>query len=89
MMPRSTMQYSIWRHAVLLGMTDLAMPTPNPEMRMGQLEPTPEFERAWAEFGLTIAEYFAAGVAVASEMADLPPTTPGATAMERGRQVHD
>jgi hypothetical protein len=83
------MQYTIWRHGVLLGGTDLAMPSPNPDVRMGQLEPTLEFERAWAEFGPTVTEYFAAGVVVGNEMADLPPATPGATPAERARQVHD
>ena len=65
------------------------MPSLDPKTRSGHLEPTIEFERAWAEFGPTVAEVFAAFKAVANALVDMPPAAADASTAERGRQVHD
>ena len=79
----------MWRHGVLLGRTDLAMPSPGPNWRSGQLEPTIEFERAWAEFAPTIEEFIAAGIAMGSVVADMPAPATGESTTERGRHVYE
>ena len=83
------MMYTVWRHDVLLGTTDLAMSTPTPEARMGQLEPTPEFARAWAEFGPIVKEFFSAGEALGQTMAELPPAPDAEPPSDRARRVYD
>ena len=83
------MNYTVWRRGILLGRTDLAMPSPGPRFRTGQLEPTAEFEGAWTELGPVIGEVIAAGVAVGSAVAELPPPAADADTAERGRQVYE
>jgi hypothetical protein len=83
------MNYTVWRHGVLLGRTDLAMPGPGPNWRAGQLEPTIEFERAWSEFAPTIEEFIAAGMAMGTAVADMPPPAADDDPAERGRQVYE
>ena|SRR5688572_1859329 len=83
------MNYTVWRHGVLLGQTDLAMSSPGPNWQAGQLEPTIEFERAWSELAPTIEELMAAMVAVGSAIADLPPPATDEDPAERGRRVHE
>src|SRR5262245_12336464 len=83
------MSYTIWHRGVLLGRTDLAMPSPGPKVRVGQLEPAIEFERAWAEVGPVIDEVIAAGAAIGNAFADLPPAADGVDPTARGRQVYE
>jgi hypothetical protein len=82
------MKYTVWRHDVLLGRTDLAMPSVDPATRAGQLETTLEFAGAWAEFGPTVEEFFAAGAAVGNSVADMPAAAPGTRPADRARQVY-
>ena len=83
------MEYTVWRHGVLLGRTDLEMPSPESETRMGQLETTPDFAQAWADFGPIVDEFIAAGAAVASTAAEMPPAPAGADPADRARQVYE
>ena len=83
------MTYTVWYRGVLFGRTDLAMPSPGPKVRVGQLEPAVEFERAWPDVGPVIDEVIAAGTAIGSAYADLPPAAADADPTERGRQVYE
>ena len=83
------MTYTVWHHGVLLGRTDLAMPSTDPSFRVGLLEPTTEFEGEWPEFGPTVGEFLDAALAVGSAVAGLAPPDPGTDPAERGRQVHE
>ena len=83
------MNYTLWRRGVLLGRTDFAMASPGPRFRAGHLEPTVEFERTWPELGPVLGEFFAAGAAVGSTVAELPPAAPDADPTDRGRQVYE
>lgn len=83
------MDYTVWRRGVLLGRTDLGMPSAGPRFRAGQFEPTVEFEQAWPELGPVVGEFFAAGAAVGSVLDELPPPTGGADPEERARQVYE
>jgi hypothetical protein len=83
------MDYTVWRRGVLLGRTDLAMPSAGPTFRAGQFEPTVEFERAWPELGPVIGEFFAAGADIGGTLDELPPPVAGADPEERARQVYE
>lgn len=85
----SSVNYTVWRRGVLLGRTDLGMPSAGPSFRAGQLEPTAELERTWPELAPVVGEVIAAGVAVGSAVADLPPSAAGADPAERGRHVNE
>jgi len=83
------MGYTVWRRGVLLGRTDLAMPSAGPRFRAGHFEPTTEFERAWPELGPVIGEFFAAGAAIAGAVGELSPPAAGADPEARARQVYE
>jgi len=86
---RVGMDYTVWRRGVLLGRTDLAMPSAGPRFRAGQFAPTVEFERAWPELGPVVGEFFAAAASVGGAVNDLPPRAAGADPEERARQVYE
>jgi hypothetical protein len=84
------MSYTLWRHGVLLGRTDLAMARPvGSDFRTGQLETSPEFGHAWSEFGPAFDELIAAGLALGDVTAGLPSAADGVDPAERPRQVYE
>lgn len=83
------MRYAVWCRGAMLGHSDLAEGGPAPNVRVGHLDTTAEFDHLWPEIAPVVDEVLAAAVAMGSVMADVPPAPEGADPLEYGREVHE
>ena len=82
------MAFTIWRQGVVLGTTELSMRSPGPATRVGYLDPTDDFERAWPQLGPVVGEFLAAGASIGA-VAVAAPSNAIADPVERGRRAYE